>query len=48
MLLAERVSLDAGMRRLGLNVFAGDVPAISLYESLGYETTVVNFFKPLL
>jgi ribosomal protein S18 acetylase RimI-like enzyme len=48
MLLAERVSLEAGMRRLGLHAFAGNTPALSLYESLGYETTSVNLFKPLL
>jgi ribosomal protein S18 acetylase RimI-like enzyme len=48
MLLAERVSLDAGMRLLALHVFSGNTPAISLYESLGYETTAVNLFKPLL
>lgn len=48
MLLAERISLEAGMGTLGLHVFAGNIPAISLYESLGYETTFVNFFKPLL
>lgn len=48
MLLAERVSLDAGMRRIALQVFTGNVPALALYESLGYETTFVNFYKPLL
>lgn len=48
MLLAERVALDAGDRRIGLHVFAGNTPALRLYESLGYVTTAVNSFKQLL
>ncbi|NUL07120.1 GNAT family N-acetyltransferase [Streptomyces lunaelactis] len=48
MLLAERVSREAGAELLGLHVFAGNTPAIRLYESLGYETTAVNLFKQLL
>ncbi|MFE5488000.1 GNAT family N-acetyltransferase [Streptomyces sp. NPDC056527] len=48
MLLAERVALGAGERLLGLHVFAGNTPAIRLYESLGYRTTYVNSWKPLL
>ncbi|MBT2445123.1 GNAT family N-acetyltransferase [Streptomyces sp. ISL-36] len=48
MLLAERVALDAGERLLGLHVFAGNTPAIRLYESLGYRTTFVNSYKTLL
>ncbi|MEV6400091.1 GNAT family N-acetyltransferase [Streptomyces sp. NPDC051907] len=48
MLLAERVATGAGMRRIGLHVFAGNTPALGLYESLGYETTAFNLFKPLL
>ncbi|MET7622749.1 GNAT family N-acetyltransferase [Streptomyces sp. NPDC005408] len=48
MLLAERVALDAGLPLLGLHVFADNTPALRLYESLGYETTHVNSFKPLL
>ncbi|MET9955954.1 GNAT family N-acetyltransferase [Streptomyces sp. NPDC006339] len=47
MLLAEGVALAAGERLLGLHVFAGNTPAIRLYESLGYRTTHVNSFKPL-
>ncbi|MFI8518055.1 GNAT family N-acetyltransferase [Streptomyces sp. NPDC085481] len=47
MLLAERVSLEAGERLLGLHVFAGNTPAIRLYESLGYRTTCLNSSKPL-
>jgi RimJ/RimL family protein N-acetyltransferase len=48
MLLAERVALDFGTTRLGLHVFAGNTPAIRLYESLGYVTTHRNFYKTLL
>ncbi|MFF8276257.1 GNAT family N-acetyltransferase [Streptomyces lateritius] len=48
MLLAERVALDAGERRLGLHVFTGNTPAIRLYESLGYRTAFVNSYKTLL
>ncbi|MFJ3902576.1 GNAT family N-acetyltransferase [Streptomyces sp. NPDC090025] len=47
MLLAERLALAAGERRLGLHVFAGNTPAIGLYESLGYRTTLVNSAKTL-
>lgn len=48
MLVAERVALGAGDRLLGLHVFAGNTPAIRLYASLGYRTTHVNSYKPLL
>ncbi|WP_137990480.1 GNAT family N-acetyltransferase [Streptomyces vilmorinianum] len=48
MLLAERVALGAGESLLGLHVFAGNTPAIRLYESLGYRTTYVNSWKALL
>lgn len=48
MLLAERVAIDAGERLLGLHVFAGNTPAIRLYESLGYRTTHINSYKQLL
>ncbi|MFJ2649403.1 GNAT family N-acetyltransferase [Streptomyces sp. NPDC087420] len=48
MLLAERVALGFGATRLGLHVFAGNTPAIRLYESLGYVTTHRNFHKALL
>ncbi|MCZ9340256.1 GNAT family N-acetyltransferase, partial [Streptomyces sp. TRM76130] len=47
MLLAERQTITAGRRLLGLNVFAGNTPAERLYESLGYETTRYTFYKPL-
>ncbi|MFB7516655.1 GNAT family N-acetyltransferase [Streptomyces sp. NPDC056144] len=48
MLLAERVAREAGDDRLGLHVFAGNTPAIRLYESLGFRTTFVNSAKALL
>ncbi|MFC8079125.1 GNAT family N-acetyltransferase [Streptomyces sp. NPDC057307] len=48
MLHAERIGLGAGTDVLGLHVFAGNAPAIGLYESLGYATTHRNVFKPLL
>ncbi|GHC82728.1 GNAT family N-acetyltransferase [Streptomyces flavofungini] len=48
MLLAERQCLEAGKDRVGLNVFAGNTPALRLYESLGYEATAYAVYKPLL
>lgn len=48
MLLAERQCLEAGKSRVGLNVFAGNTPALRLYESLGYEVTAYSVYKPLL
>ncbi|MFF3324206.1 GNAT family N-acetyltransferase [Streptomyces sp. NPDC002889] len=48
MLLAEQVARAAGTPLIGLHVFAGNTPALNLYESLGYRTTHVNFFKQLL
>ncbi|WP_327685186.1 GNAT family N-acetyltransferase [Streptomyces sp. NBC_00467] len=48
MLRAEQGALESGTRLLGLHVFAGNAPALGLYTSLGYETTGVNFTKPLL
>ncbi|MFD3698728.1 GNAT family N-acetyltransferase [Streptomyces sp. NPDC058646] len=48
MLLAERTALAAGDRVLGLHVFAGNTPALRLYESLGYRPTNVNYAKDLL
>ncbi|MDN3295312.1 GNAT family N-acetyltransferase [Streptomyces ficellus] len=48
MLLAERIALEGGERRIGLHVFAGNTPALRLYESLGYRTTHVHSYKPLL
>lgn len=48
MLLAEREALAAGAVALGLTVFAGNEPARRLYDSLGYETTVVHLYKALI
>ncbi|MFH8790122.1 GNAT family N-acetyltransferase [Streptomyces roseoverticillatus] len=48
MLLAEAEVLALGARTLGLNVFAGNVPALRLYESLGYAPTAHHLYKPLL
>ncbi|GAA3490526.1 GNAT family N-acetyltransferase [Streptomyces cremeus] len=48
MALAERIALRAGERRIGLHVFAGNTPALRLYESLGYRTTAVSSSKRLL
>ncbi|MFD0313788.1 GNAT family N-acetyltransferase [Streptomyces flavalbus] len=48
MLLAEAQAVAAGKGVLGLNVFAGNVPAERLYESLGYRTTGYVLYKPLI
>ncbi|MET9802097.1 GNAT family N-acetyltransferase [Streptomyces sp. NPDC006368] len=48
MLFAERIAHEWGTARIGLHVFAGNTPALRLYESLGYGTTHINSFKPLL
>lgn len=48
MLHAERIAGGTGAGALGLHVFAGNAPAIGLYESLGYATTHHNLFKTLL
>ncbi|UQX00324.1 GNAT family N-acetyltransferase [Streptomyces sp. RerS4] len=48
MLLAERVALAAGHDRIGLHVFAGNTPALRLYESLGYRPTVFHYAKELI
>ncbi|MEU0525457.1 GNAT family N-acetyltransferase [Streptomyces niveus] len=48
MLHAERIADGTGTGALGLHVFAGNTPAIGLYESLGYVTTHRNVFKSLL
>jgi len=47
MLAAEEVSRQAGAETLRLNVFAGNTPALRLYESLGYRITERHFAKPL-
>ncbi|WP_405494855.1 GNAT family N-acetyltransferase [Streptomyces sp. NBC_00096] len=48
MLLAERTALVAGHRVLALHVFTDNVPALRLYESLGYRTTDFNHAKDLI
>ncbi|MGW7369299.1 GNAT family N-acetyltransferase [Streptomyces sp. NPDC054841] len=48
MLHAERIARAAGASLLALQVFAGNTAATGLYESLGYRTTHINFFKQLL
>ncbi|GAA0464713.1 GNAT family N-acetyltransferase [Streptomyces sp. NPDC046215] len=48
MLLAEIQALAAGRRALGLNVFAGNTPALRLYESLGYRPRTFHLYKTLL
>ncbi|WP_412078522.1 GNAT family N-acetyltransferase [Streptomyces xanthophaeus] len=48
MLLAERTALAAGHRLLALHVFAGNTPALRLYESLGYRPTNFNYAKDLI
>ncbi|MEU5808411.1 GNAT family N-acetyltransferase [Streptomyces sp. NPDC047718] len=48
MLLAERAAVGAGERTLGLHVFSGNVPALRLYESLGYRPTGLNYTKDLI
>ncbi|MCQ4082735.1 GNAT family N-acetyltransferase [Streptomyces sp. RB6PN25] len=47
MLAAERECLAAGVRSLGLNVSAGNAPALRLYTSLGYRTTTRFMAKEL-
>ncbi|MGK5734058.1 GNAT family N-acetyltransferase [Streptomyces sp. URMC 124] len=48
MLLAEAEALAHGARTLGLNVFAGNAPALGLYAALGYAPTAFHLYKPLL
>ncbi|MER7584258.1 GNAT family N-acetyltransferase [Kitasatospora sp. NPDC097691] len=47
MLLAERECLAAGVRNLGLNVFADNEVAVQLYHSLGYRITERLYGKAL-
>ncbi|GAA1883881.1 GNAT family N-acetyltransferase [Streptomyces durmitorensis] len=48
MLLAETQARAVGLTRMGLNVFAGNTPALRLYESLGYEPVMYYVYKQLL
>ncbi|MEU5715030.1 GNAT family N-acetyltransferase [Streptomyces sp. NPDC020403] len=45
--LAEQLTIEGGLARLGLHVFASNTPALRLYESLGYEVTQYNLAKAL-
>lgn len=45
---AEGECLAAGLGTLGLHVFAGNEPALRLYESLGYGPTAYHLRKPLI
>ncbi len=47
MLLAEELAREQGATTIGLNVFANNVVARSLYTSLKYEETSVQMRKPL-
>lgn len=44
---AEQVAREHGSPTLGLNVFAYNVPAIELYESLGFEAASLHMAKAL-
>jgi GNAT superfamily N-acetyltransferase len=48
MLVAERECLAAGVYRLAVGVCAGSMPALRLYTSLGYRTTVRTLVKELV
>jgi len=45
--LAEEVAREHGAVNLRLNVFGYNTPAISLYETLGYETAAIHMQKSL-
>ncbi len=47
MLLAEKLAREHGATTIGLNVFAENVAARSLYASLKYEETALQMRKPL-
>ncbi|MFJ2772516.1 GNAT family N-acetyltransferase [Streptomyces sp. NPDC087300] len=48
MLCAEAQTRARGRSRIDLNVFAGNTPALRLYESLGYTPTSYYLYKHLL
>ncbi|GHJ38842.1 GNAT family N-acetyltransferase [Streptomyces sp. TS71-3] len=48
MLAAEDQARSAGFGTIGLFVFAGNTPAIRLYESLGYRTENLGLYKQLV
>ena len=47
MLLAEQEARARGMTSIGLNVHGKNIPALSLYDSLGYEVTTQQMKKPV-
>ena len=47
MRLAEDFARSQGATSMRLNVFAYNVPAVRLYESLGYDTTAIHMHKEL-
>ncbi len=47
MVAAEAVARDMGCTSLALNVFAGNDPAMRLYQSLGFQVTSLQLRKPL-
>ena len=47
MIAAEGVARALGHTRIGLNVFAGNLPAATLYTTLGYETASMQMRKSL-
>ena len=44
---AERLAVDLGYRRLGLNVFAGNERAIHLYQGSGYQVMQEQMVKDI-
>jgi len=44
---ADAIARDGGAKSLGLNAFAYNVPAITLYQSLGYLTASLHMRKDL-
>jgi GNAT superfamily N-acetyltransferase len=44
---AERIAAASGMRRLMVGVLAGNAPAESLYQTLGYLPRALELAKPL-
>ncbi|GAA1519644.1 GNAT superfamily N-acetyltransferase [Agromyces terreus] len=44
---ADEIARGAGAKSLGLNAFAVNLPAITLYQSLGYLTTSLHMRKTL-
>ena len=47
MLALEEIARKMGLATLGLHVFTHNIPALRLYEKLGYEATSQNMQKKL-